>query len=84
MNVITYALTHKGITYGWHNKKLYRLPCKIGLRYYCLKKLTLVPIGRKFGYRLSQKAFTTDQLKQMTCLLIEPYYFTEITHKDLP
>ena len=78
MRKITHGLSHNDITYGWLYKELYRLPIHIGTRYFCLKKLTKVPIGNQFGYRLSQKAFTINQLKEKTCLLLHTYYLKEI------
>ena len=84
MKKITHGITHKGIIYGWFEKELYRLPVHISNRYFCLKKLTKVPIGNQFGYRLSQKAFTINQLQELTCLLISPYYLKSNTHESTP
>ena len=84
MKKITHGISHNDITYGWHEKELYRLPIHIGNRYFCFKKLTKVPIGNQFGYRLSQKAFTINQLQEKTCLLLSPYYLKEINHESTP
>ena len=84
MIVIKYGVSHNNITYGWFEKELYRLPIKIGLRYFGLKKLKLIPIGNKFGYKLSQKKFTIEQLKEKTVLLEKVFTETKLTDKNLP
>lgn len=84
MKVIKYGVTHNNIIYGWLEKELYRLPVKIGVRHYGFKKLLKIEIGRKYGYKLSQKPFTDAQLKAKTVLLSEPYTLIEIKDKDLP
>lgn len=84
MKIIKYGISHNNIIYGWLEKELYRLPVKIGNRYYGLKKLSKIEIGRKYGYKLSQKPFSETQLKDMTLLLSEPYIVREIKDKDVP
>lgn len=84
MKIIKYGVSHNNIIYGWLEKELYRLPVKIGNRYYGFKKLAKIEIGRKYGYKLSQKPFTEAQLIDMTVLLSEPYTLTQIKHKDVP
>lgn len=84
MKIIKYVVSHNNIIYGWLEKELYRFPVKIGNRYYGLKKLSKIEIGRKYGYKLSKKPFTEAQLKGMTVLLSEPYIVTEIKDKDVP
>jgi hypothetical protein len=81
--VIKYGLTYNNIRYGWVKKELYRLPVKIGNRYYCLKKLKNIKIGNNFGYRLSQKPFTNAQLEELT-VLIEPYFVNKINDISTP
>lgn len=84
MKIIKYGISHNNTIYGWLEKELYRLPVKIGKRYYGLKKLSKIEIGRKYGYKLSQKPFTEAQLKDKTVLLYDPYIVTEIKDKDVP
>lgn len=84
MKIIKYGVSHNNIIYGWLEKNLYRLPVKIGKRYYGFKKLVKIEIGRKYGYKLSQKPFTEAQIKEKTVLLSEPYILTELIDKDVP
>ena len=84
MKKIMYGISYNEILYGWYEKELYRLPINIGSRYFGLKKLTKVPIGNNFGYRLSQRAFTISQLQEITCLLIEPFIINEIKDESTP
>ena len=84
MNKIIYGISYNGILYGWYEKELYRLPIVIGLRNFGFKKLNKVPIGNNFGYRLSQKGFTINQLLEITVLLNEPYLIKKINHDSTP
>ena len=84
MITIKYGLSYNGINYGWYEKCLYRLPCFINKRSYGFKKMKLIPIGNKFGYKISQKNFTIEQLKSITTIINPPYVHFEVNDKDLP
>jgi hypothetical protein len=78
-----YGVKFKNILYGWHNKKLYRLPY-INKNYnFPLKELSLISIGNKYGYRLSGKKKTINQLKELTNL-INFTYIDYSNNEDLP
>ena len=57
-----YGFEINGISYGWHDKKLYRLPFKSGLRWYGLKEIT----RKEWGYTVGRKKIGINRLKQMT------------------
>lgn len=72
-----YGIIYKGIKYGWYKKELYRLPYTNSVKYwYALKKLTLILIGTKLGYRLSGDKLTLDKLEELT-------HEINYTHDDL-
>jgi len=57
---------HKGFKFGWHNKKLYRLPLVRKGKRYSLRKLDIIPIGNKEGFRLIRDKKSIDQVRDMT------------------
>lgn len=61
-----YGFEYDGFTYGWNKKELYRLPSVSGNKSYGLKKLPLILVGNKSGYRIKQNKFSIDQLKSMS------------------
>jgi len=61
-----YGFEYKGFTYGWSKKELYRLPSVSGNKSYGLKKLPLILVGSKSGYRIKKDKFSIDQLKSMS------------------
>lgn len=64
--VFKYGFDYKEMSYGWYKKDLYRLPSVIGLRTYSFRKLPLISIGNKKGYRIMQDPKTIEQLQQLT------------------
>lgn len=81
---INIVVEFKGITYGFIEKDLYRLPYKTDKREYPLKKLSKVDLGRKKGYRLSQKPFTLEKIEAYSTVLQKPIIVKRIKHKSTP
>jgi len=69
--------------FGWHKKELYRLPSEIGGRYYPLKKLNPIIVGKQLGYRCKRDKLSMAKLKGIT-IGIACKKVTIISHKDLP
>jgi len=61
-----YGFTFKTLKYGWHEKKLYRLPCTSYNRTFVLKEVPVIRIGNKDGYCCVKVKKTIDQLKEIT------------------
>jgi hypothetical protein len=68
MKTITFrhGFEYKGQPYGWHEKKLYRLPFASGKRHYGLKQLNIINVGKTLGYCCSRKKLSKYQLEAMT------------------
>ncbi len=67
-----YGFEYKGFLYGWHKKKLYRLPSIAkDERKYSIKKLNLIDIGESKGYRLKRDKLTVTQCVERTILIDE-------------
>jgi hypothetical protein len=77
-----YGFFYKNILYGWHKKTLYRLPQKIGLRFYSLKKMKQIIIGNNVGYQLSNNRKTIDQLENFTIVINKEV--SKILDNDVP
>jgi hypothetical protein len=77
------GFTFENIPYGWYEKELYRLPYtnKHNMKF-SLKKMGKILIGRKKGYRLSQRSITIDYLEGIT----EPidFEFTKVLDSNCP
>lgn len=80
--VIKAGFEISGIEYGWKDRSLFRLPQLIGCRAYSLKKLDLIPIGQKYGYRVGGKRKTIDQLKDITQPMTR--IISTIKNNDMP
>ena len=81
--VFEIGFTHKGMQYGWKDKELYRLPSVMESgKTYGLKKLSIIPIGHKNGYRCVKDKLTIDQLKQISHSI--HVVVDDKKHKDLP
>ena len=78
----TYGISHKGMTFGWKDKQLYRLPQVYNKRFLPLKKLNKIKVGNRKGYRLCGDRFSDIQLKSMTIFINQE--FQEIKDKNLP
>lgn len=64
-----YGLTSECVIYGWKDKKLFRMPQMIGLRFYPLKELNIINVGNNKGYLVNQKRFSMLQLESMTGII---------------
>jgi len=53
-----------GIKYGWHKKKLFRLPIQIGKRFYSLKEMKMREKGKVWN--IYNHPMTINQLKDLT------------------
>ncbi len=71
-----------GVLYGWKDKELYRLPQHIGQRFYPLKKVNLIDVGRKKGYLIRGKRKTINQLEEITTPI--NFVHQKIEDKDCP
>jgi len=79
-----YGFTYKGITYGWKNEQLYRLPSIISGRHFPLKKMNLIPIGMSKGYRVASDRKTIPQLTELTKEINFEYEIVGSESNDLP
>ena len=62
-----YGFTYKGLSYGWNNQELYRLPTTAtNGKYYGLKKLSIIKVGNHDGYRVNRDKLSINRLKSMT------------------
>lgn len=73
-----YGFIFDGILYGWKDKKLFRLPQMIGLRFYPLKEVGMY----KSWYVVHQKKKSLIQLQAMTVLINQEVQF--IQDSDCP
>ena len=65
------------ILYGFNDKKLYRLPQMIGLRFYPLLELPQIKVGNKKGYLVGTKRKSLNQIKSMTHFIDEQVEIVE-------
>lgn len=77
-----YGFEYLGFQYGWLNKELYRLPSTSGNYHYGLKKLNIIKVGNKKGYRIKRDRMTIEQLKVRTTLIEREVAI--IKDKDIP
>lgn len=77
-----YGFKFEGILYGWKDKKLSRLPQTIGKRFYPLKELELIQVGKQKGYLVGCKRKSIKQLKDMTVFI--NFEYQTISDKDCP
>ena len=78
-----YGFNQGGVPYGWHEKKLYRLPYTNNYNMsFPLKEINHIMIGNNVGYRIGGNKFTIDQLKEKTVLI--NYKHSIILDKDCP
>ena len=79
-----YGFDYNSIKYGWLNKELYKLPQEINMRGYSLKKITLINVGNKKGYRVATDRKTIDQLMEITEIIDFRYVINGNKSKDCP
>lgn len=78
-----YGFNINGVPYGWHEKKLYRLPYtnKSNMNFE-LKEIKQIMVGNNVGYSFKGKRYTLKQLEQLTTAI--NYNYNQITDKDCP
>ena len=80
----TIGFTYKGLSYGWEKGHLYRLPSTIASgKKYGFKKLSIISVGNKKGYRCMRDKLTIEQLTDMSVPIDVKVEIKE-RHKDLP
>lgn len=79
-----YGFEYKSFNFGWKDKVLYRLPSQKNLKTYPLKKLSLIEIGNKKGYRVCRDKKTIDQLMEITEVINYKYVVNGYGHRDTP
>ena len=77
-----YGFEYLGFQYGWLNKELYRLPSTSGNYHYGLKKLNIIKVGNKKGYRIKKQKLTIEQIKERTVLIKTEIIV--VKDKDIP
>ena len=81
----TYGFKFDDILYGWKpNEKLrlFRLPQMIDKRFYPLKEIPIIDVGKGKGFLVSRKRKSVNQLKDMTVFI--NFKHQEISGKDCP
>lgn len=61
-----YGFEYKSVSYGWKDKKLYRLPYTKDLRSYSLKEIPFYCFKSTFVYNIQRTKLTINRLKNMT------------------
>jgi len=61
-----YGFEYNGFLFGWHKKKLYRLPSTSGNRLYGIKKLSPIKVGNHQGYRIKREKIAIRKLVHIT------------------
>lgn len=79
-----FGFNYKGLNFGWKDKHLYRLPSVKNSRTYPLKKLSLIEVGRKKGYRVMRDRLTVDQLMEMNEVIDYTYSVSGAGSDDCP
>lgn len=77
-----YGFEINGIFFGWHEKKLYRLPSIIGNRFYGFRLVSPIKVGNSIGYRVNRKTKSISQLKSITTQFTNPVKIS--SHVDIP
>lgn len=61
-----YGFIYKGVTYGWKNKKLYRLPYTKNNRNYALKEIKFYCFRSTLVANIQRAKLTINRIKTMT------------------
>ena len=61
-----YGLEYKGVTYGWKDKKLYKLPYTKNKRSYSLKEVPFYCFNSTLVYNIQRTKLTINKLKFLT------------------
>lgn len=85
IRVYKYGFTYKHFNYGWYKKDLYRLPSVNSKNQnFPLKKLNLIKVNKKKGYRLLRDKKTLDQLEELTEVINYKYVINGKNSEDTP
>lgn len=84
VTIYKYGFEYKGFNFGWKDKSLFRLPSKKNLNYYPLKKLSLIDVGNKKGYRIMKDRKTIDQIMEITEVINYEYIINGNNSEDCP
>jgi len=72
---------YKGFLFGWYKKELYRLPMQQNYAL-GLKKLSVIKVGNKEGYRIATDKKTIAQCKSMSTTINKKVEI--LVHDDVP
>lgn len=79
-----YGFEYRGFLYAWYRKELYRLPSlSVNKRKYGIKKLNIIKVGNKKGYRIKRDMLSITQCVQMTTTIIAAIHKYRKKHKPL-
>ena len=81
--IFNYGFSVNNMDFGYNETGLYRLPQMRGNRFYPLKKLNIIEVGKQNGYRLYRREFSVLQLKSLLHL-IDPVKIYLIEDKICP
>lgn len=84
IQIYKYGFEYKGMTFGWKNKELFRLPSTKNKRSYSLKKVPLITVGNKKGYRIVRDKKTIEQLMELTETINYKYVVNGKNDDDCP
>ena len=85
VRIYKYGFKYKNFNYGWYKKELYRLPSvNFKNQNFPLKKLKLIDVGNKKGYRLFRDKKTLEQLEELTEVINYEYVVNGKQSKDTP
>lgn len=62
----TEGFEHKGAKFGWHKKKLYRLPLDAGRNYYSMMEIPAKEFNGVLCYRCRGDRLTINKAREMT------------------
>lgn len=78
-----YGFFIEEVIYGFKDKKLFRLPQMIGLRFYPLREIKQRKVGNKYGYLLYGNRYKSiKQIESMTVVIDKEVLL--IQDKDVP
>ena len=77
-----YGIDFEGVKFGWMDNKLFKLPQTVGKRFYPLKELPLITVGKQKGYLLNRRRKSLSQLESMTIYI--NFEHQMISTKDTP
>ena len=79
-----YGFEYKGFNFGWKDKNLFRLPSTKHKKHFPLRKLSIIKIGNKKGYRVVKDKKTIDQLMEITEIINYTYTINGKDSTDTP